>query len=725
MEQLSSSKNNNYSYSYSSKKISLSSSKENLPNINLNSNQFNIYNKNLPFFSKKILEAKHNITPELYHKIILNNLVLKKRSHCLAYLNEIAINTNIIKEQLKRFYTYEESKTRVPKYVSYYHNYLKFFCKPVFDDYFMNKKMVKHMEKVAQIFYNENYADDDENLSKDKKMKCNFKIFSKTINNEIDNFANFTKVYNNEQSENNKIFDINKNEQINIKKKEINKINDDINEDEIKSRNNYIELLENIYKITPIIDIKRNKKFEKENKSNNLSFNYDDDTKKTEIDSYQKILNEISYKKKKEKSKENKENIFKKSSIFPHNSSIVDYFNGLSIMLFGKKKKGFMNKNNSQNNKFKKKDKNINTNNKIINNININIKHLTIGQKSLNPLSEVNNIYNNWLAKKPKKRIAKSRKHNSMILKDKSFKKYKTHFGNLTTKNLEQKKRNDSFSIFQIPKAIVGYNSNINNKKVINTNINSFVSNTRNKPKLKNGIIGKLNIGYITCLNKSKKNGYIKNQTSKTALYNNAIQNKNILSNKNLLNITNQSNSKIIKDISNKTINYNSNNNKFSNNKSTLALYKNSLAMISPKLYTKKYKNSNISLNKVITPMSFEKVKTTSHQSSQKSLGIIKYNNFISPKNNRINYKNKNNSKSHTNLRSSINIKNQGDLRKYSSILYKKKINESQQNNSKLVNLKYKNFVKFNGLKTKKNKIRKYQSYMGKKNDNYFKKDKN
>ena len=721
MEQLSSSKNNNYSYSYSSKKISLSSSKENLPNINLNSNQFNIYNKNLPFFSKKILEAKHNITPELYHKIILNNLVLKKRSHCLAYLNEIAINTNIIKEQLKRFYTYEESKTRVPKYVSYYHNYLKFFCKPVFDDYFMNKKMVKHMEKVAQIFYNENYADDDENLSKDKKMKCNFKIFSKTINNEIDNFANFTKVYNNEQSENNKIFDINKNEQINIKKKEINKINDDINEDEIKSRNNYIELLENIYKITPIIDIKRNKKFEKENKSNNLSFNYDDDTKNTEIDSYQKILNEISYKKKTEK---NKENIIKKSTIFPHSSSIVDYFNSLSIMLFGKKRKGFMYKNNSLNNKLKKKDKNIN-HNKIINNININIKQLTIGQKLLNPLSEVSNICNNWLTKKPIKRLAKSRKHNSMILKDKSFKKCKTHFGNLTSKNLENKKRENSFNIFHLPKSITGYNSILNNKKVINSNFNSFVSNTRNKSRLKNGSIGKLNIGCITSMNKNKKNSYIKNPISKIALYNNGVQNKNLLLNKNILNITNKSNSKLMKDSNNKTFNYNNSNNKLSNNMSSLALYKHSLAMISPKLYAKKYTNSHISLNKGITPMSFEKVKTTSHQSSLKNLGIIKYNNYISPKNNRINYKNKNNSKSHTNLRSSINIKNQGDLRKYSSILYKKKINESQQNNSKLVNLKYKNFVKFNGLKTKKNKIRKYQSYMGKKNDNYFKKDKN
>ena len=208
-------------------------------------------------------------------------------------------------------------------------------------------------------------------------------------------------------------------------------------------------------------------------------------------------------------------------------------------------------------------------------------------------------------------------------------------------------------------------------------------------------------------------------------MYNNGIQNKNALHNKKLLNKTNQGNSKIIKDSSNKTFNYNNSNNYKNNNMSTLTLYKHSLAIISPKLYTKKYTNSQISLNKGITPMSFEKVRTTSHQSSQKELGIIKYNNFISPKNNRINYKNKNNSKSHTNLRSSINIKNLGDLRKYSSRLYNKKINESQQNNSKVVNLKYKNYVKFNGLKNKKNKIRKYQSYMGKKNDNYIKKYKN
>ena len=712
MEQNSTS-NNNFSHSHTNKKISSNSSNKIKNNSKINSNKLDIPYKNLTFFSKNILEAKHNITPEIYFKIILNNLVLKKRSHCLAYINEIAINTKILTEELKRFYTYEESKTRVPKYVSYYQNYLKFFCKPVFSDYCINKKMAKHMEKVAQIFYNENYAEEEENESNDDLIKkYNFKVFSKTINNEIDNFAIFTKFGNNEQCQNKKNKEKNK---INNKISEINIIDDDI-----KSRNNYIDLLEKIYKITPILEIKRNKIIEKENKNGNLSYNFDEDTKNTEIDSYQKILNEISYKKKTEKSKEN---IFKKSSIFPHIPSIVDYFNTLSIMLFGKKKKGFMNKNNSLNNKIKKKDKN-NNHNKIINNININIKHLTIGQKSIYPLSDINNLYNNYLTKKPIKKMAKSRKHNSMILKEKSFKKYKTHLGYLTSKNLENKKRNDSFNIFHLPKSLIGYNSNIS-KKVLNTNYNSFANNTRNKSKLKNGSIGNLNIECITSMNKNKKNSFIKYQISKISLYNNGIQNKNALHNKKLLNKTNQSNSKIIKDSSNKTFNYNNSNNYKNNNMSTLTLYKHSLAIISPKLYTKKYTNSQISLNKGITPMSFEKVRTTSHQSSQKELGIIKYNNFISPKNNRINYKNKNNSKSHTNLRSSINIKNLGDLRKYSSILYNKKINESQQNNSKVVNLKYKNYVKFNGLKNKKNKIRKYQSYMGKKNDKYIKKDKN
>ena len=690
----------------------------------------NKYYKNLLFFSKKILEAKYSITPELYNSILLNNLIVKKRSHYLAYLNEIAINTNILKEQLKRFYIYEESKTRVPKYVSYYQNYLKFFCKPIFTDYFMNRKMVKHMEKVAQIFYNENYADEEDNNSKENKnQKCNFKIFSKTINNEIDNCANFTKEEkdDNNYNNNNKILDFfKKNKNNNDKDNDFYNKDNDKNNNKLQFRNNDLDLLENIYKITPIIDINKNKNISKENKNENISYNnYDEDTKNTEIDSYQKILNEITYKKKTVK---NKENLFKKSPLFNHNSSVFDYFNGLSMMLFAKKKKGFINKNNSLNNKFKKREKTSNNNNKIINNININIKHLTIGQKTLNPLSEINNLYNNnCLSKKSKKRIAKSRKHNSMILKDKSFKNYIT--GNLTSKNFEYKKRNDSFNIFHPKKAIIGYNSNYKKISNINTNSNSLITNTRNKSKLKGGTPGKINIGYVTSMNKNKKNCYIKKEIGKMTIYtNNSIQNNNNYI-KNMLNITNSSNSKIIKDINNKSINLNNinnnnKNNKVRNNISSITLYKNSLAMISPQLFTKKYKYSNISLNKGITPMSFEKVRTTSHQSSQKNLGVINYNSPKNSLNNKIGYKNKNNSNSHANLRSPINIKNPVNLRKYNSILLKRKNKDEQQNDSKVVNLKFKNYVKFNAFKKNlKNKNKKHQSYnKGNKNNNEKKK---
>ena len=302
MEQSSHSKKSN---SNSKLKKSSTFSKNKNNNQLYNNKEKNIYYKNLIFFSKKILEAKHSCTPDLYQKIILNNLILRKRSHNLAYLNELAINTNILKELLKRYYIYEESKNRVPKYVSYYQNYLKFFCKPIINDYYMNKKMVKHMEKVAQIFYNENYADEEE-LKESKNPKCNFKIFSKSVNHEIDNYANFTKV------ENDSKFLAN----LQYNKNNDNKTLD--NKNKLKFRNNDLYLLENIYKITPILDINKLKKKEDKNK-NNLS--YESDTKNTEMNSYQKILNEINYKKK----GKSKENIFKKSPLFSHNSSVFDY----------------------------------------------------------------------------------------------------------------------------------------------------------------------------------------------------------------------------------------------------------------------------------------------------------------------------------------------------------------------------------------------------------------
>ena len=80
-------------------------------------------------------------------------------------------NTSILREYLRREYKLNESCTRIPQYANYYKNYLLFFCKPCFNQYTINKKMVRHMEKVAQIFYNENYADAEEENNEEKEQK--------------------------------------------------------------------------------------------------------------------------------------------------------------------------------------------------------------------------------------------------------------------------------------------------------------------------------------------------------------------------------------------------------------------------------------------------------------------------------------------------------------------------------------------------------------------------
>ena len=146
-----------------------------IDNNNNDNNKKKIHHKNmhlnLQLFSFKILEAKHNSTPELYLKKTLNILIKRKKCHFVADFNEKIISMSQLRDYLKRYYTYEETKERIPKYVSYYKNYLNFFCRPFFVSYIINKKMVRHMEKVAQIFYNENYAEEEKKDEEEKSKK--------------------------------------------------------------------------------------------------------------------------------------------------------------------------------------------------------------------------------------------------------------------------------------------------------------------------------------------------------------------------------------------------------------------------------------------------------------------------------------------------------------------------------------------------------------------------
>jgi len=659
----------------------------------------NLY-KNLQFFSYKILEAKYSSTPEIYQQILLNNLIRRKKNHLLAYLNEININTNIFKEFLKRMYIYNESKERIPKYVSYYQNYLKFFCRPVFSDFFTNKKMVRHMEKVAQVFYNENYAEEDEIETPKRREKFNFKVFNKTVREEIENYDNYTLEDNHAKN----------NKDIEYKTIDNKKFN-------FKSNN--IDILENIYKITPILDSNKNKQYKKEKYNN------------TEYNSFQKILNEMVN----NKNVKSKEGLHKKSNkLSSNNTNIFDYFKNLSSILFTKKKKSYLNKNNSINNKYyKKKDKNYfnSNNNKIINNINININHLTIGQKP-NPLYEINNNHsNNFICKKYKKKNVKPRKNNSMILKDKSFKKY--CFGNLTGKCSELKKRNNSYKIF--PQGTnMGNNSN-KYKKISNINYTYILSNTRNKSNLKIIRDSQNNSWYINSIHKYSKN---KNKDNSRSHFGKMTINTNYSIIKNMYNIIDiNNNSKKIKHC-----NYNSNNNSinFSNknypNNNINSFYKSSSFILSP-LYLNKGNKNNLYLNKAVSLINNEKIRSTSNKlRRQKKLFNSKFN-FKSGNKNMVNYNhhfrtpksykinNKSNNKSNNKVNNNISKLKKNKIEKshdsrdisspiyreniqvinkynsYNSFLKKKKIIEIQKNPI-AINLKFKTFTKISNLNNSK-----------------------
>ena len=253
--------NNNTSNSKDSAKSNFKSD-----NNNQNRKIEKIMPLNLQLFSYKILEAKHNSTPELYFKKKLNILIKKKKSHLLADFNERALNDCQFREYLKRYYTYQETEERIPKYVGYYKNYLAFFCRPFFTGYFINKKMVKHMEKVAQIFYNENYADEKEEEEDEnpKKKEKNIVIFSKKILKEIDDVDVNTVVTSEAAMKQIQKMNslVNKNNQKNSSNNKELKIFDS---NTVKIQNNNINqikieelsIYDNSYKLTPIKSSKR------------------------------------------------------------------------------------------------------------------------------------------------------------------------------------------------------------------------------------------------------------------------------------------------------------------------------------------------------------------------------------------------------------------------------------------------------------------------------------
>ena len=419
-------------------------------------------NLDLQLFSFKILEAKYNSTPELYLKRNLNILIKRKRCHFLANFNENMLNMCQLRDYLKRYYTYEETKERIPKYVSYYKNYLTFFCRPFFTGYIINKKMVKHMEKVAQVFYNENYAEED-NTPKEKSKKNREKkiiIFSKKIKKEIED-ADIYTVVNSESA-----------------KKQIPKLN--------------ILLIKKLPIKTKIID---QIKIIKKEKANENDINH---IKIDEISVEQNNKEITAIKKSSENVEINTNEIVQELNNKDLNPPTS---NSINILIEQLKSKGIKNdSSNNQEENLKKEIKNIQNNyieineGKITNNINININNLIIGQK---PFSKKDNQFNkisndegiiksnNSKNKKIKKIRNANINKNEQNNNQKSTNENKNNVNNNKEieKNTEENKKQKKTFTLTLPPP--NHNSLSRTNSVINKNFNQIFPNTLNNNSLK------------------------------------------------------------------------------------------------------------------------------------------------------------------------------------------------------------------------------------------------
>ena len=104
-------------------------------------------------FIHKSLYFNYGMNTKLnYEKNIITNIILNKNCHIVSLLKDSMIY-DFIDEFLKKYFKRKEIKVNVPKYVKYYKNYLRFFCKPTFRDFPLNTIIQANGERLAEIYY--------------------------------------------------------------------------------------------------------------------------------------------------------------------------------------------------------------------------------------------------------------------------------------------------------------------------------------------------------------------------------------------------------------------------------------------------------------------------------------------------------------------------------------------------------------------------------------------
>ena len=168
--------------------------------------------KDIEYTIMNNIHKKYGAKSKLKYKylgLIMENLIFNKNTHLVSNFKDYMI-WDFLEEFLKRYYKFYESEERVPKFASFYKNYLQFFCVPTFKENFYNEKIHNFNEKKAELFYNEYYKkkkgnneselkdcglyeeteSDEDSESKNSKMNNIEKtVFNETIKKKIEKYS--------------------------------------------------------------------------------------------------------------------------------------------------------------------------------------------------------------------------------------------------------------------------------------------------------------------------------------------------------------------------------------------------------------------------------------------------------------------------------------------------------------------------------------------------------
>ena len=117
--------------------------------------------KKIMISAKNKIQKKYGDSIRNYRRHKIFDLLFSRNTKFTINYKEKVIYDNF-EEYILRFYKRNICKVNFIKILKYYINYLTFFCRPMFTNFYYNDFLQNYFSIQADIFYRKNYADKDE-----------------------------------------------------------------------------------------------------------------------------------------------------------------------------------------------------------------------------------------------------------------------------------------------------------------------------------------------------------------------------------------------------------------------------------------------------------------------------------------------------------------------------------------------------------------------------------